>query len=416
MQTAHDAQECARMREDAIYVAPNDPPPCFERSRSLRSVLLTGPTGFFGPFLLDSLLRQTTADVVVLVRGADATHCQDRVAAAYARAGLGLLDTTRLRFIPGDLSAHRLGLSDQAWSELCRDVNAILHNGAWVNYLLSYDALRSHNVEGTRRLLDLACTGKAKSFHLISSTFIYGWSTKKTLWEDDHHLDMSNLDFGYAQSKWTAEHLVHSAAAQGLPAHIYRPSLITPTASGAGSRDDIAIRVLAFMIKYGVAPRALNQLSFLPADVAADNIVAILNATRTTPGRASAFQVTADDYYNIMDVARIITAQLGCTFRYVPLRRFVDEMNRLCRKDDLLYPLRAFFTRSLPRLEAMRDKRYDNRQYRAARLAAGDVSPEPALAQTVAWLVQFMQDEGLIPSSVKTADGVLAPSPEANVP
>jgi thioester reductase-like protein len=400
MQQEHDARESTQMRADAQYTLPKKvPAPIFPKSPGTYSrVLLTGPTGFFGPFLLDSLLQQTEAEIVTLVRAADPEHGRDRLQAALERAGLGSADLKqtlrrRVRVVCGDLARKRLGLADEAWHDLGRDVDAILHNGARVNYVLSYDALRTHNVEGTRQLLDLACAGKPKPFHFVSSTFIYGWSTKKILWEADNHPDMTNLDFGYAQSKWTAEQMIHSAAAQGLPARIYRPSLITPTAGGAGSRDDIAVRVLAFMIKYGIAPRARNQLSFIPADVAAGNIVAILNDDSAGP----TCHITADEYYSIIDVAQVITDEFGYSFDYIPIVKFVEEMNRLCRKEDLLYPLRSFFTRSYPKIVAMRDKRYDNRTYQAARRKAGDLHVEPGLADTVTWLVQFMLKEGLIP-------------------
>jgi thioester reductase-like protein len=49
-----------------------------------------------------------------------------------------------------------------------------------VNYVRTYDALRPANVEGTRQLLRLAMTTRQNAFHLVSSTFIYGWSTEYT--------------------------------------------------------------------------------------------------------------------------------------------------------------------------------------------------------------------------------------------
>ena len=144
-----------------------------------------------------------------------------------------------------------------------------------MNYVLNYDALRPHNVDGTRELLRFSYTGTQKEFHLISSTFIFGWTAKGTLLEIDNNEDMETLDFGYAQSKWVAEQLVFAAEKQGLKVRVYRPSFISASTDGVGSKDDIAIRLLAFMINHGIAVNARNQISFLPADIAADNIAAI---------------------------------------------------------------------------------------------------------------------------------------------
>ena len=114
-------------------------------------------------------------------------------------------------------------------------------SAAEVNYVASYDALKPHNVDGTREMLRFAHTGVKKTFHLISSTFIYGWTVKDVLWERDANPEMENLDFGYAQSKWVAEQLVYAAGKQGLDVRIYRPSLISASEQSAiGSRTTSA--------------------------------------------------------------------------------------------------------------------------------------------------------------------------------
>jgi len=64
------------------------------------------------------------------------------------------------------------------------------------------------------------------------------------------------------------------------------------------------------MINHGIAVNALNQLSFLPADVAAANIAAIVAQRRASPGT---LHVTVDGYYNMVDVTRMV-ARLAPSF------------------------------------------------------------------------------------------------------
>jgi thioester reductase-like protein len=161
-----------------------------------------------------------------------------------------------------------------------------------------------------------------------------------------------------------------------------------------GSKDDIGVRLLAFMIKHGVAPDAKNQVSFLPADVAAHNI-AVLFAQPGLAGKT--FHVTVDDYYNMVDVTREITRTHGTTFAYYPIPEFVAQMNRRCTKDDLVFPLLDFFNRSHPKIAAMSHKRYNNDGYREARDRSGAGREDPKLSATVAYLMAFMLREGLIP-------------------
>src|SRR5262249_17788909 len=156
----------------------------------------------------------------------------------------------------------------------------------------------------TWELLRLAMTGHRKAFHLVSSTFIYGWSTLPVVAESDPNAEMSGLDFGYSQTKWVGEQLVLAAQRQGLDVRIYRPSLISPTSAGFGSQDDILVRLLAFMIEHGLAVNAHNQLSLLPADLVAEHIVALMDL----PAEAgTVFNITADDYYNLMDITRLLS-------------------------------------------------------------------------------------------------------------
>ncbi len=130
--------------------------------------------------------------------------------------------------------------------------------------------------------------------------------------ETDRNAAMDNLDFGYAQSKWVAEQLVLDARHEGARTFVYRPSFISASTAGVASADDIVVRLLAFMINKRIAVNALNQVSFLPADVVAHNIASIVCDPRRPAGTAGTVHVTADDYYNLMDVTRILTRAYGC--------------------------------------------------------------------------------------------------------
>jgi thioester reductase-like protein len=398
IRSEHVSYETERMRSDAeLALASHAAPP--GARRPVEQVLLTGATGFFGPFLLTSLLRETSHTFHVLTRATDPVHGRDRIRASLRRSRLltPLLSEqleSRVRIVCGDLSRHDLGLKAGHWAQLATQVDAIVHNGAAVNYVLGYDALRPHNVDGTRELLRLASTGTPKAFHLVSSTFIFGWTVKDVLYERDSNPEMADLDFGYSQSKWVAEQLVLEAGRRGLPVRVYRPSLISASTGAVGSRDDIFVRLLAFILKHGIAVNAKNQLSLLPADIAADNIAALFN--QDDRGGAT-FHVTVDDYYNMIDVTELIGREYGYAFTYLDIPDFVGEMTRRSTKDDPIYPLVDFFNRSHAKLSAMSHKRYDNGGYRAVLRRCASARPDPRLDETVSYLMRFMAGEALIP-------------------
>jgi thioester reductase-like protein len=359
------------------------------------SVLITGATGSFGPYLLQQLLQRTPHRFTVLVRAAGDEAASERLSSAISATGLmdrRLRSQLRQRVtaIAGDVAQPRLGLTERRWSSLADSVDGIVHNAAAVNYLSDYAALRECNVEGTRRLLRLAAEGRPTRFDYISTTFVFGWSRQPMLLESDTNAEMCHLTFGYAQSKWVAEQLVRRAAAGGLDVRIFRPSLISPLTAGDADMADVAVRVLSFMIKYGVAPTTTNQLSVLPADVAAANIAALIGLAE--PGGRT-YHVTADDYYNIVDLTASMSRQFGFAFEYHPVPTFVALMNELCDRSDPLFPLLSFFTRSSADIAAMQFKRYGSETYRAARERV-EGRPEPRLDAVAAHLAARVMEGG----------------------
>lgn len=393
----YEAYEIRQMRADAQLPLPALPE---AQPQEVNDVLVTGVTGFLGPFLLSSLLGHTSYTLHALMRATDPDHGLDRIVASLRRAQLWSPELEaevrgRVRVICGDLAKPHLGIGEEAFHGLAESIDAIVHNGALVNYVRTYDALRAPNVGGTWELLRLAMTTHRKAFHLVSSTFIYGWSTLPVVGEWDANEAMSGLDFGYSQTKWVAEQLVLEAQRQGLDVRIYRPSLISPTSAGFGSSEDIMVRMTAFMIQHGVAVNALNQISLLPADLVADHIVELME-TDLPDEVGTVFNITADDYYCLKDVTRLLSERHGYRFEYHDIPSFTEQVNKLAGPGDPLYPLVDFLTRSAGKITAMRDKRYDNTQYRHARELAEVRLREPALSQTVDDLLRFVRSEGLI--------------------
>ena len=317
----------------------------------------------------------------------------------------GLMQMFENRVIPvcGDLGHKDLGLTPDAWDRLAHQIDTVFHNGATVNYLFNYDRMRDANVLGTNEVLRLSFEGRVKTFNYVSTTFIFGWAVKKVLYETDFNENMELLDFGYSQSKWVSEQVVMDARRRGLTTRIFRPALVSPSVTGGGNNFDIAVRLVAFMINHGIGVDALNQVSFVPADVTANNIVAI----STTPGTENkTYHVVRDDYANMLDITGLITKMTGRQFEIFSLPGFVPELIRRCRKEDLLFPLLDFLVGSVDNISAMEFKRYDSSCYQAARNAAAWGKPDPSLEDTVNGILRFMQRKGIISVATREFDAL----------
>ncbi len=374
----------------------------------LNKVLLTGGTGFIGPFLIKSLLEQTRAKVYVLVRSSDEKQGRQRLRAAMESmgpCGAGLMEMFEARVIPvcGDLGQPKLGLMQDAWDFLASEIDTVFHNGATVNYLFNYDLMRDANVLGTNEVVRLAFEGRPKEFNYVSTTFVFGWAVKSVLYETDRNENMELLDFGYSQSKWVAEQVVLDARSRGLRARIFRPALVSPSVTGGGNNFDIAVRLVAFMVNHGIGVDTLNQVSFVPADIVANNIVAI-STTRGTANKT--YHVVRDDYSNMMDITGLITKATGRKFEIFSLPDFVPELIRRCRKEDLLFPLLDFLVGSVDNISAMEFKRYESSAYQVARDASVWGKADPSLEDTVNGILKFMYRKGIISVAAREAHDV----------
>jgi thioester reductase-like protein len=397
---AHQDDEREMMRRDAQlrFDATALNAKLVSSPKSGGGILLTGGTGFFGPFLLASLLRQSDEDIYVLVRAADEEQGMQRL-----RDGLAEISTeadtcptdweSRVRPVCGDLASSSLGLDTKTWQMLADNVLTIYHNGAIVNYLHDYASMRDANVGGTNEVIRLALSHRSKVLNHISTTFVFGWSVKDTLLETDNNDNMEHLDFGYSQSKWVSEQVVFDAMRQGLKARVFRPALLTPSASGSGGNLDISIRLLAFMLNHRMGTTAQNQVSFSPADRAADNIVAIAQAPDSV---GATYHVTRDAYANMADITTILSALTEQPFTNFALDDFVPKVIERCKKEDILFPLLGFFERSSDNISAMQFKRYDNSNFQRFRDAAHDGKADLPLDDVVGGMLRFMRRRQIV--------------------
>jgi thioester reductase-like protein len=210
-------------------------------------VMLTGATGFLGSFLLSRLLRDSHLTVACLVRASDKTAGFSRVKATLEKYHLWQDNfAARITVYIGDLALPRLGVSDSDWTVLCEQVDEIYHNGAQVNFLYNYQALKKANVGSTLEIIDLATSKKLKRIHYVSTLSVFspldhsaGRCAETTM------PGGKTLQGGYAQSKWVAEQLLLQANSHGLPLSVYRPGRITgDSVRGIANTDDFFYQVL----------------------------------------------------------------------------------------------------------------------------------------------------------------------------
>ncbi|MER0239563.1 amino acid adenylation domain-containing protein [Fulvimarina sp. MAC8] len=308
-----------------------------------RNILLTGATGFFGVFILAELLRAPARKVWCLLRGRDA---DDRLKAALERHGLwNDCFRERIRIVEGDLAAPGLGVSAETQDELCREIDAIVHNGAQVHHLHPYEAMRAANVSSVREVLRLASRSGCFVHYVSSISALTRPDDSETLLESSPIDSFPPPSGGYNRSKWAGEHLATEAVRRGMPVTIHRPGAISgDTINGTFNEADILCRLMQGYLRSGIAPARDVPLQLLPVDHGARILTEIVDSPES-----------AGQTYHLLHSGQVSSALLfdACRQEGMAIRRVNGEewqahVSRIARDepDHPLYPLVGLLERS----------------------------------------------------------------------
>ncbi len=225
------------------------------------AILLTGATGLLGGEVLARILARTDRTVVALVRRP--LH----------------FEHPRLKLLMADLT------EDAPLPTPDVPISQVIHCAASVSFTLPIEEQREINVDGTRRLLELAATFPSlERFMHVSTCYVAG-TFEGTFGPEDLERGQGFRNT-YEQSKHEAEVLVRGS---GLPTQVVRPAIVVG--------DQYTGRTNAFNVLYPpmkayamgkmhVAPGRIEApVDVVPIDYVADAMMELLDvepAARTS--------------------------------------------------------------------------------------------------------------------------------------
>ncbi|ORB27708.1 carboxylic acid reductase [Mycolicibacterium parafortuitum] len=245
----------------------------------VRTVLLTGATGFLGRYLALEWLQRLAlvgGTLICLVRAKDDAAARDRLDSTFDSGDPALTEHYRrlaadhLQVIAGDKGEPDLGLDRDTWQRLADTVDLIVDPAALVNHVLPYSQLFGPNAVGTAELIRVALTTRQKPYLYVSTIGVGAGVAPDRFTEDGDIREISptrqvddTYANGYGNSKWAGEVLLREAHDLcGLPVAVFRCDMILADTSYAGQLNvpDMFTRLILSLVATGVAPNSFYLL------------------------------------------------------------------------------------------------------------------------------------------------------------
>lgn len=249
-------------------------------------VVITGTTGGLGSYLLDQAMASPRVRRIVALNRAE----DGRARQAHVSAERGLaVDFTKVEFYRADLARPDLGLGQDVYDRLLREVDRVIHNAWPVNFNIPVESFEPH-IGGVRNLADFS----ARAANRVPIVFV---STIGTIshWPDTGPVpeasvrDMSLPGLGYGRSKLVASLVLEKATAgAGVPTAIVRVGQIAgPTArEGYWNPQEWLPSIVASSLHLGVLPADLGAMStvdWTPIEGIAALLLEVAGVTASVP-------------------------------------------------------------------------------------------------------------------------------------
>ena len=291
---------------------------------------VTGFPGFLGTSLVERLVADGRS-VTCLVQPRYADRAVTRAEAIRDRSGSG---DGVIELVTGDLTEPELGLA--APEEAAAGTDEVFHLAAVYELGMARDVGLAVNVEGTRRVLDFAQAADARRLHYVSTCYVSG-RHGGVFGPDDLRVGQSFRNH-YEETKFLAEAAVRERMAEGLPATIYRPSIVVGDSRTGETHKTDGPYYLLELVRHQplgavvpVQPGGGYTMDVVPRDFVVDAIATLADRDAST---GEVYQLCNPDPPTVREIVRLFGAALDRRVVTVPVphratRRVLEAVPRL---------------------------------------------------------------------------------------
>lgn len=257
--------------------------------KPIKTVLLTGATGYLGCSILYQLLKTTEYTIILLIRASNSEEAISRIShklKAYFNTSIDDYPSSRILCFDSDLEKDKLGLSDYNYRLLVSSVDSIIHSAALVKHYGNEEQFYSANVGATENLLKLASLTRLKDFHYISTCSVAQFgdlSLKSDRFFTEYDGIESNQNYGnvYNKTKFLGEQKVIQFRDYKVKSNIYRVGNLAFLSDSSKTQENIVENAfanwLAFAMKIKCFPREISDVCLSQTDSVAKAILLLFD-------------------------------------------------------------------------------------------------------------------------------------------
>ncbi|KAI0388542.1 hypothetical protein F5Y17DRAFT_463603 [Xylariaceae sp. FL0594] len=297
------------------------------RPKAVKTVIITGATGFLGQHVLQQLVDDSR-----IVR----VHC---LAVRRPKAELSpaeLYSHSKVSLHSGDLTKPALGLEDGTARAVFDEADVVVHAGCDTSFLKSYQSLRAANFGSTKELVKLSLV-HGVPIHFVSTAAVGQLWDKEVLGPHSTAASYPSAEaaglHGYLATKWVNEVFLERLSARfGLRVVIHRPSSIT--GPGAPESD-----LMSNLLKYARLTKTVPDttslggvLDFISVEAVAGTIVKEVLETEMASEQGG-----GSSNISFLHEAGEVVIELGCLQEHIagsigemprvlPLQEWIDGL------------------------------------------------------------------------------------------
>ena len=261
----------------------------------VKNILLIGGTGYLGAHIISTFLKNETGIVYCLIRQKNdesPLYRINRRLEFYFEKDFLNKYSNRIKVIKGDITSKNLGLTDENYSNLIKNIDTVINAGAIVKHFGQKEEFENINVFGTKNVIEFCTRNKKRLLH-ISTMSVSGFGEKEEFSnnpeeEGTKKFSEQNLYVGqnikgiYTTTKFKAEIAVLEAVSNGLDAQLLRIGNITNRYSDGkfqiNINDNAFARRIKSFVEIGAFPKYMltHAIELTPVDVCADAVLKIL--------------------------------------------------------------------------------------------------------------------------------------------